>query len=275
MTDHLAQHLCSVPAHRALVRAQEAALYDKIPLTSPILDVGCGDGYFARATFSRKIDIGIDASLSALAECARTNTYTLLLNASGAKIPFPDATFATAISNCVLEHIPDIDQALCEISRVLKPGGLFVGTMVTDQLASLLGIPRLLQSIGLTHAADAYATWFNRKARHYHMLSPTEWSARLANAGLEVTRSQYYLGPKATLVFDLLHYYALPSAVVHRFFRRWLLWQDSRNVVLTAALLRGICDEGAPEKGACVFVTAVRKADSLLTTNRAANYRTR
>jgi hypothetical protein len=90
------------------------------------------------------------------------------------------------------------------------------------------------------------------------MLSPDAWSARLAYAGLQVTRSQYYLGPKATKVFDFLHYYALPSAVVHLLFHRWLLWQDSRNVALTAALLRGVCNEDAPEQGACVFVTAVK-----------------
>lgn len=38
-------------------------------------------------------------------------------------IPFPDATFDTAIAHNVLEHVPDDNKALTEIARVLKPGG--------------------------------------------------------------------------------------------------------------------------------------------------------
>ena len=40
-------------------------------------------------------------------------------------IPFPAASFDMVITNSVLEHVSDIDACLGEISRVLKPGGLF------------------------------------------------------------------------------------------------------------------------------------------------------
>lgn len=41
---------------------------------------------------------------------------------------FEDETFDAYITNEVLEHVPDIDAALCEAHRILKPGGLFFGT---------------------------------------------------------------------------------------------------------------------------------------------------
>ncbi len=254
--DHLTRHLALVPAHRALVRALEARLYEEVTFVRPILDIGCGDGYFARATFTPPLDVGIDPSPAALAECARLGIYDTLQPASGADLPFPDASFATVVSNCVLEHIPEIDRTLAEISRVLKPGGMFVGTMVTDQLTPLLGVPRVLRALGLPHLGDAYATWFNRKAVHHNLLSISEWSEKLARAGLHVTRATPYMGAHATRVFDFLHYYALPSLLIHTLLRRWLLWNDPRNVAGIAALLRQAYNEGTPQSGACVFVVA-------------------
>jgi SAM-dependent methyltransferase len=257
--DHLINHLRLVPAHRAIVRALESRLYEGLLFAHPILDIGCGDGYFAQAALLTPIDVGVDPSHAALAECARLGIYNRLLHTAGAAIPVPAASFETVISNCVLEHIPQIDQTLSEIARVLKPGGVFIGTMVTDQLPLLLGIPRLLRTIGLKRAGDAYARWFNRKAVHHNMLSLAEWSAKFASAGLRVTRSQFYMGPATACVFDFLHYFALPSLFVHAIFHRWLLWQDARNVALTAAMLRGLYNEKTPERGACVFVIAQKR----------------
>ena len=257
--DHLTNHLRLVPAHRAIVRALEAKIYEGIEFTHSILDIGCGDGYFAQAALPTPIDLGIDPSRAALDECARLGIYNRLLHTAGAEIPVPDASFQTAISNCVLEHIPEIDKTLVEIARVLKPGGIFVGTMVTDQLPVLLGIPRVLRAIGLGKIGDAYSRWFNRNAVHYNMLSLKDWSAKFANAGLVITRSQFYMGASTTFVFDFLHYFALPSLFVHMIFRRWLLWQDARNVAITAAMLRRFYNEKTPERGACVFVIAEKK----------------
>lgn len=41
-------------------------------------------------------------------------------------LPLPSSSFDTVLSAEVLEHVPDPDQALREIFRVLKPGGKFV-----------------------------------------------------------------------------------------------------------------------------------------------------
>ena len=41
-------------------------------------------------------------------------------------LPYPDDTFDLVVGHAVLHHIPDLDQAMREILRVLKPGGRFV-----------------------------------------------------------------------------------------------------------------------------------------------------
>lgn len=44
-------------------------------------------------------------------------------------LSYPDATFDLVITSDTLEHVPDIDVALGEISRVLKPSGMHIFTV--------------------------------------------------------------------------------------------------------------------------------------------------
>ena len=41
-------------------------------------------------------------------------------------IPFPDATFDFVIGNHILEHVGNVEAALAQVRRVLKPGGRFI-----------------------------------------------------------------------------------------------------------------------------------------------------
>ncbi len=47
--------------------------------------------------------------------------------ADAENLPFTENTFDVAIMDAVLEHIPNVSNAFSEVSRVLKPGGVFVG----------------------------------------------------------------------------------------------------------------------------------------------------
>lgn len=48
------------------------------------------------------------------------------------RLTFPDNSFDVLINSDVLEHVADLSQALSEIHRVLKPGGLHVFTIPVD-----------------------------------------------------------------------------------------------------------------------------------------------
>ena len=78
------------------------------------------------------------------------------------RIPYDDATFDLVVGHAVLHHIPDVELALREVLRVLKPGGRFVfagePTTVGDWYARRLGRLTWWATTQVTHAGAAALT---------------------------------------------------------------------------------------------------------------------
>ena len=218
------EHLSTVPVHRALIRSAEARLFIQTELFHPLLDLGCGDGHFASVVFEEPVDVGIDTDPHQVAEAAQRGVYRLALVANGARLPFASESFASVMSNCVVEHIPDVEAVLEEVSRVLWPGGRFAFSVPSPKFAELLLGSTVLRRLGRTGQAQAYGRWFNRLSRHYHCDGPDVWGERLAGAGLVLDEASYYLTPPAHRFFDASHYYGAPTLLTRRLVGRWVLW---------------------------------------------------
>jgi len=151
--DLLWKNISELPYFRGLLRAVEGRYYQDIPLKPPVLDLGCGDGHFAEATFQPGFAVGIDPWLAPLREANQRKIYKSCLQAIGGSMPFPDRYFQTVISNSVLEHIPDLDPVLAEISRVLKPGGQMIFCVPNHRFLSSLSVSTFFSKIHLGFAA--------------------------------------------------------------------------------------------------------------------------
>ncbi len=92
------------------------------------LDIGCGDMSLVRFLPSNLWYNAIDISLSEfhLKRVLNKREKINVALASAASIPLDSASISLAVSTEVLEHIPDIDKALSEIYRILKPGGILI-----------------------------------------------------------------------------------------------------------------------------------------------------
>ncbi len=89
-----------------------------------VLDFGCGAGQIVRLLRNRSIDArGCDSFYGGGAYEIPPDLKRTILPMQDGKVPFPDQTFDLVINNQVMEHVEDIDAAISEIARVLKPHG--------------------------------------------------------------------------------------------------------------------------------------------------------
>lgn len=260
--DLLWQHVKALPAFRALLRATEAHLYQRLlPLDDPVLDLGCGDGHFASVAFPCPLDVGIDPAADMLREASDWGAYRSLAQSVGAALPFVDGSFATIISNSVMEHIPDVHPVLSEVCRLLGAGGRFIFCVPSDHFTEMLFFARLFRRLGLEALACAYERYFNRISRHHHCDGPQVWQARLVRAGLQLLDAFYYFSERAHRALDLGHYLGVPNLVTRKLLGRWVLFPSRRNPVLalTDGVLRPLYREPLPEVGAYLFMVAGKR----------------
>lgn len=97
------------------------------------LELGCGTGFFLlNLKLGGVLDEGHVTDLSpGMVDVAKRNGAALGFELEGRvadaeTLPYDDDTFDLVIGHAVLHHIPDLDQAMREVLRVLKPGGRFV-----------------------------------------------------------------------------------------------------------------------------------------------------
>jgi SAM-dependent methyltransferase len=104
--------------------------FDAVRAAAPawVLEVGCGWGEFAA-----RVQAELGASLVAIdisprmVELARERGVAARVGDVQA-LAFDDESFDCAVANHMLYHADDIDRALAELARVLRPGGRLVAT---------------------------------------------------------------------------------------------------------------------------------------------------
>jgi ubiquinone/menaquinone biosynthesis C-methylase UbiE len=167
-----------------------------------VLDIGCGDGLLAAELQKSAAEVvALDASqamLEAAQQRARNEHVRLTLCRGRAEeLPFSDASFDIVVAVTILCFVPQAQQTLSEIGRVLKPGGrLVIGELgrwstwaARRRIKAWLGSPmwragrfrtpgelrRLARAGGLTPDDVLGAVFYphsNVAARHLQRLDP-------------------------------------------------------------------------------------------------------
>ena len=100
-----------------------------LPAGVKVLDGGCGTSIWLSPEIEQHIRYtGVDAQEKAIAYCRHTHPRRAYCRADLYHLPFPDNSFQAVVMREVLEHIRRPGEALLEVSRVLKPGGVFIMT---------------------------------------------------------------------------------------------------------------------------------------------------
>jgi SAM-dependent methyltransferase len=106
----------------------EAAIEDAVsnfakatPRGARVLDAGAGEGDY-KHHFAAQRYCGVDLGIGDQAwDYSRLDVLGDL-----EALPFPDRTFDAAINIVTLEHVLHPDRVICELGRVLAPGGRFL-----------------------------------------------------------------------------------------------------------------------------------------------------
>jgi methionine biosynthesis protein MetW len=112
----------------------------EVDAKAKIIDLGCADGEFALKIAEKAGTEDIYGAEFQEVACLRAkargiNVYWADLNDN---LPFENESFDVVHANQVLEHLPETDQFVKEVHRILKPGGYAV--ISTPNLASFHNI---------------------------------------------------------------------------------------------------------------------------------------
>lgn len=202
----------------------------QVELVEPLLDVGCGDGLFARLAYPDKQAWGIDINPDEVQRAQRTSSYRTLVCGNICGVQLPESFFASAIANCSLEHVPDIHAALRNIRRAMRPGATFVMIVPTPQWSRQLAVAELMMRAGLVGLAHAYGDALDNLFSHIHLYDDVTWRRHLADAGFRTTRVTEICGRSASWAFDAMLYPSAFAYVMRRFTKRWIAVPGIRPV---------------------------------------------
>jgi 2-polyprenyl-6-hydroxyphenyl methylase/3-demethylubiquinone-9 3-methyltransferase len=114
------------------------------------LEVGCGGGILSEEIVKLGfITTGIDPAQQSIDTASKHAAVSGLeinyINGTGEALPFPDDTYDVVFCCDVLEHVQDLPKVISEISRVLKPGGVFLYDTINRTFLSKLVAIKVLQ----------------------------------------------------------------------------------------------------------------------------------
>lgn len=162
--------ICSSGHWRKTIEGRVPWVVGNTELGPDVLEVGPGPGLttdLLRSKTKQLTALELDAVLAQKLALRLRGTNVEVVKGDATAMPFPNGRFSGAVSFTMLHHVPSPelqDKLLREVRRVLRPGGVFVGS---DSLQGLL--------MRLIHIGDTLVP-----------VDPETFGTRLEAAGFEV-----------------------------------------------------------------------------------------
>ena len=174
-------------AHNGLMELEERTLLGLLPEVagSVALDVGCGSGRYLRRLAERGAlrTFGCDLTPAMLARARAVEPRLALGDA--AALPFAGAHFDLVLAGLVVGHCANLGQVICELGRVLRPGGVLAYSDI-HPMGTLAGWERTFaDAAGREHVVR----------QHLHL--PSDHLRALQAAGLQLEALEEPRGEQA------------------------------------------------------------------------------
>lgn len=179
-----------------LCRVPELEYASTLNINCKVLDHCCGDGIFASLAWpGRIITAGCDINASGIDSAKKLGMYERLDVCDASKrLPYDDKYFDIVFNNSALEHIPDLESTLSEVSRVLSPKGVFAFNILNHRFYNWWPLKEQTKK-------DYY-----KFQPIYHILDINEWIKILNKHGLEVVSFEGYFDKGASQLLASIDY---------------------------------------------------------------------
>jgi SAM-dependent methyltransferase len=172
--NRLHRWLCRSDRWRSTVAQRLPWAIGDTGLGANVLEIGPGPGLttdLLRTSVPRLTALEIDPALATSLNARLKGSNVQVIEGDATGMPFGESEFSGAVSFTMLHHVPSRelqDEVLCEVFRVLRPGGFFVGS---DSLQSWF--------MRIIHIGDTLVP-----------VNPDTFGGRLESAGFEVLEVQ-------------------------------------------------------------------------------------
>ena len=93
-----------------------------------VLDLGCRYGALTRSYMAGNDVVGVDVDQDALGEAVKLGIETVWADVEE-PLPFKEASFDVVVAGELLEHLREPAPLVEDVGRLLRPGGIFVGSV--------------------------------------------------------------------------------------------------------------------------------------------------
>ena len=123
-------HLGGNRRNQSMSEEKRSQLFKKwVGKNRKVLDMGCRDGILTRHFIDQNEVTGLDIDKLALEACKKNLNIETIWADFSLQIPLPTSSFDVVIAGEVIEHLPYPEVTVSEVSRILKPEGLFIGSV--------------------------------------------------------------------------------------------------------------------------------------------------
>ncbi|MFC1711404.1 class I SAM-dependent methyltransferase [Patescibacteria group bacterium] len=233
--------LKKIPVFQAVFRAVEAAGLAGYDFKEPILDLGCGDGFFTQALLGKGKKIyGLDINIKALNIAEKRKTYFQIVNSKANKIPFPNNYFNTILANSSLEHIKKLRQVLKECIRILKINGSLILTAPSEKREKYF-------------AGNLHNKFFS----HLNCWSGQKWQKELSDLGFRKISWQYVASRKTCFISGLFLPFAPIAWLEKKIFGHFLGYRKF-TYFLVKLIFKNFNDKVKNDNGAVIIIRAIK-----------------
>lgn len=167
------------------------------------LDLGCGTGFTGSvlASHSGCTEMhGVDR-----VSHSRHPEYASFAVGNAVRLPYANESFDFVISFGVIDHIPDLEGVLSEVSRILKPGGALTFAIQTSHFRESTFWYRCFSRLGLRKKALQFQRYRDVYDMIFHYKNEEEWRRLLAQHHMSVERVEYIFEDRHLFWYDLMN----------------------------------------------------------------------